>query len=254
MSSRLWWSALGLCAYLAFALAMLPAATVYRWFAPDALRLSGISGSVWHGRAALGSVPGLPVHGLQWQLDAWPLLLGRIVGHVDARLPDGFVNADATVSRGRIVLRNLRASTSLPTLSKLLPIRGTRGLVSLSLDRLRLLNGFPAAVVGTVRIDKLRVAPLVAGKNTGLIPLGNYIVKFGDASGSDAAVAATIHDTGGPLEVDATLRLTKDRHYKLDGRLRPRADASGELVQGLNLMTGSSDAKGFRPFNLDGSL
>lgn len=251
MPSRFSWLALGFGAYAVFAVATLPAGTLYRWFAPDTLRLSDISGTVWTGRAALGSVPGLPLHDLQWRLDGWPLLLGRVSGHVEARLADGFVNADATASRGGIVLRHVQASTSLPTLRKLLPIRATQGLVSLSLDRLRLVDGFPTDVIGNVQIDKLRVAPLVAGKNAGLIPLGNYAVKFSDDAG---AVAATIRDTGGPLEVAATLRLTKDRAYKLAGRLRPRADASDELVQGLNLMTGEPDAKGFRHFNLDGSL
>lgn len=252
MPSRLSWLALGFGAYVAFAIATLPAGTAYRWLAPDALRLAGISGTVWAGRASLGSVPGLPLHDLQWRLRGWPLLLGHVSGRVEARLADGFVNADATASRSSLLLKNVRASTSLPVLRTLLPIRATQGEVSLSLDRLRLVDDFPTTVVGTVRVDKLQVAPLVAGKNAALIPLGNYEVKFQDGSG--AAVAATIHDTGGPLEVNATLQLTKDRTYKLDGRLRARADASDELVQGLNLMTGEPDAKGFRHFALDGSL
>lgn len=264
MPSRLSWLALGFGAYIAFVVATFPAATAYRWLvpealrvsgiAPDTLRLSGVTGTVWDGAASLASVPGLPLHDLRWDLRGWPLLLGRVSGQVQVRLPDGFVSVDATATRRAVTLKNLRASTSLPVLSTLLPISGTQGLVSVSLDRLRLVNDFPTAVAGTVRIEKLKVTPLVAvaGKGPGLVALGDYEITF--KPGGDAAVAAAIRDTGGPLEVNATLTLTKNRAYKLDAKVRPRADASDELVQGLKLMTGAADAKGFREFALNGSL
>jgi general secretion pathway protein N len=252
MPSKLSWLALGFGAYLAFAVATLPAATAYRWFAPDTLRLSGVSGTVWSGSAALGSLPGLPLHDLRWRLAGWPLLRAHLSGEVEARLAEGFVSADAVVAPSAVRLHNVRASTSLPVLRSLLPIRGTQGMASLALDELRLRDGFPDAVVGTLRLNDLRVPPLMARQGAALIPLGDYEVQFHD--GENAAVAAAIHDTGGPLEVDASLTLTEDRAYTLEGRLRARPDASAELVQGLELMTSEPDADGFRSFMLDGSL
>lgn len=252
MPSKLSWLALGFGAYLAFAVATVPAATAYRWFAPDMLRLSGLSGTVWSGGAALGSLPGLPLHDLRWRLEGWPLLRGHLSGNVEARLAEGFVSADAVVAPSAIRLRNVRASTSLPVLRSLLPILGTQGMVSLALDQLRLRDGFVDGVMGTLRLNDLRVPPLMAPQGAGLIPLGNYEVQFHDSE--NTAVAATIHDAGGPLEVDASLTLTRGRAYTLEGRLRARPDASNELVQGLDLMTSEPDADGFRSFMLDGSL
>ena len=49
------WLVLGVGAYLAFALVLFPADVAYRWLAPDTVRLSGVQGTVWSGRATLGS-------------------------------------------------------------------------------------------------------------------------------------------------------------------------------------------------------
>src|SRR5690606_2720287 len=53
MPNRYAWIALGLGAYIAFTLSSFPATAAYRWFAPETLRMAGIEGTVWSGRAAL---------------------------------------------------------------------------------------------------------------------------------------------------------------------------------------------------------
>jgi hypothetical protein len=71
------WIALGAGAYAAFVVATFPAATAYRWLAPPEVRLASVDGTVWSGTAALGSMPGLPLRDIRWNLSALPLLLGR---------------------------------------------------------------------------------------------------------------------------------------------------------------------------------
>ena len=58
------WLGLAAGVYVAAALALFPAGTAYRWFAPPALNAVGIEGSVWRGRAALASINGLFKHPL----------------------------------------------------------------------------------------------------------------------------------------------------------------------------------------------
>jgi hypothetical protein len=252
MFSRYSWIALGLGAYVAFVITSIPAATVYRFFGPAELRLAGIEGTLWSGGAALGSVEGLALHDIRWDLSALPLFARRAAGYVEARLPDGFVTTDVSASPSRVVLRGLEASTSLPALGKLLPLEGVEGLVSLALDELRLDDGRPTKAVGRVRIAQLAAPPLMPGAGGTLIPLGNYDVVFKDTGGD--GIAAEIRDTGGPLEVTAELHLDAAGHYTLEGAAAPREGASTELVQGLTLMTGEPDAEGRRPFSLTGSL
>src|SRR5690606_26983266 len=118
------WIALGAGAYLAFVLATFPAGVAYRWFAPPELALIGIDGTVWSGRAALGSVAGLALRDVGWRLAPWRLLLASAGGQAEARLADGFVATEFSAGLRRVTLTDLRASTSLPVLQALLPVDG----------------------------------------------------------------------------------------------------------------------------------
>jgi general secretion pathway protein N len=252
MPTRLSWLALGCGAYLAFAVASLPAGAVYRWFANDQLRLSGIEGTIWSGRAAFGSIPRLPLSDLRWNLSAWPLLLGRVSGEFEARLAEGFVSGRVTASGNTVRFRDLRASTSLQTLKTLLPIGDTTGNVSAALQTLELVDQWPTTVAGRLSIGQLETAPLMATAGAGFVAIGSFELTFTDTGGQ--GVEATIHDTGGPLEVNGRLSLGLDRSYLLDGTVRPRPDASELLLQGLSFMTGDPDAEGLRHFEFPGTL
>lgn len=252
MQNRLAWLALGLGAYLAFVISLFPAATAYRWFAPPALRLAGITGTIWRGGAALGSVPGLPLSDLRWDLDIWPLFVGRLAGEFEARLADGFVNGRVSASSSRLDFTDLQASTTLLTLRGLLPLNDTQGLISVSLSRLELREGWPVSAIGILRIGQLEVAPLIPTGGPELIALGNYEARFVDNDGQ--GIRAELGDTGGPLEASGVLSLGLDRTYALEGAVRARVDAPEMLTQGLAIMTGEPDAEGRRPFTLTGSL
>jgi hypothetical protein len=252
MPNRWSWFALGVGAYLAFTVSSFPAATAYRWFAPDELRLSAITGSVWSGGATLGSIPGLPMRDLRWKLSSWPLLLGRASGEFEARLADGFVRGQFRASTSSLTLSSLQVSTSLPTLRGLLPLNDTEGLVSLTLESLEVRDAWPVELVGVLRINELRVMPLMATQTQERIAMGNYEVQFTDTGGQ--GLAGQLHDTGGPLEATGSVALSLDRSYMLEGLVRARDGASAELIQGLDFMTGEPNADGRRPFSLTGSL
>jgi hypothetical protein len=194
----------------------------------------------------------LALRDVEWQVRALPLLIGRVVAEVEARLADGFVNTRVSATRAAVELRELRASTSLPALQGLLPVQGTNGLASLTLDRLRLESGWPTAVVGELQLAQLEVAPFIPTGEPGLIPLGDYEIRFTDTS--EPGLDATFRDLGGPLEVAGTLRLDRDRAYALEGYVRPRSNASSALLQGLDIMTSEPDASGRRNLTMTGSL
>lgn len=252
MPNKYAWIALGIGAYLAFALSLFPAATAYRLFAPEELRLSGIDGTLWSGTAALGSAAGFPLHDISWNLNALPLLGGRASGRVQARLSDGFVETSVSASSSRTVLSDLQASTSIAALRPLLPLQNTEGVLSLAMNRLQLEEGWPTAAVGQARVGQLAVMPLISSGAAELIPMGDYEIVFAETE--QPGIAATIRDTGGPLEVSGTLLLDVERNYVLEGLAAARGDAPTELVQGLELMTGEPNAAGQRPFSLTGSL
>jgi hypothetical protein len=245
------WIALGAGAYAAFVVATFPAATAYRWLAPPEVRLASVDGTVWSGTAALGSMPGLPLRDIRWNLSALPLLLGRASGTFEARLADGFVRGAATATMSGLVLRNLQTSTQLQTLARMLPINDTTGLVSVDVTELELVDGWPVRLVGMLRLSELEVVPLMPTQSGGLIALGSYEIEFVEGG---EAIEGRLADTGGPLEVLGRLALARDRNYELEGLVRARPEADADLVRGLEFMTGEPDASGRRPFNLSGSL
>lgn len=254
MPNRYAWIALGLGAYIAFALSMFPAAAAYRWFAPDSLRMTGIDGTLWSGRAALASAEGLPLRDLRWQLDALPLLIGRVHGRVQTRLADGFAEARmrSSFTGRRVELRDVQVGTSLSALAPIVPIGDVRGRIAVRLDRLELVDGLPASLVGQANVGELEVPTFIPGGRGEPIALGDYALRFEDTNGE--GILARFNDTRGPLEVDGTLTVDRQGRYVLAARAAARPDAPRELTQALELMGGEPEPDGKRPFEISGSL
>jgi general secretion pathway protein N len=252
MPGRLGWVALGVGAYLAFVLTMFPAATAYRWFAPPELALSGVEGTVWSGRAALGSVEGFPLRDLRWQLHPSALLALRLGASFESRLAEGFVSGAVRVGMSTVEFSDIRVATSLAALRAALPLDGLEGRVSLSLERLVLDRGWPVVVVGDAGVNDLQGMWFMAGDQPDFVTLGSYALRFNQGGGN--GILASVRDAGGPLEVSGELELGSDRAYRIEGLVRARENASAELVQGLQFMTDDPDASGRRAFSFTGTL
>ena len=68
-----------------------------------------------------------------------------------------------------------------------------------------------------------------------------------------ASLSGVVHDTGGPLALDATLQLNHDPGYVLQGRVAARPSASPDITEVLKYL-GSPDSTGRRPFSLAGTF
>ena len=241
------WMVLGAGAYLAFAMALFPADVAWRWLAADDLRLAGVQGTVWSGRAALASAGPLGFRDVRWQVRPWSLLLARPAGRVESGLGDGFIQTEVRIGGNEIVLTGLTASCSLSALASALPIAGIRGQVSLQLTELVLHDGWPAAARGQLRLGQLTVPSLVGGDP---IALGNFNVIL---SGTDG-LQGTFQDQSGPLEVRGSAGLSAAGEYEISGLVRARPEADAALRRGIELLTGAPDADGMRAFSLTGTL
>ena len=168
--SRWSWLALGVGAYVAFTLATFPAGTALRWFAPPGLTAAGVTGTLWSGSAASCSVEGFTAESLRWRVRPLSLFLGRIAAEVEARNPDGFVQGVVTASPSSVRLSDLRGGTSLPALVNVLPLKGMRGQASVALEELVLENGWPARIVGQLKLTGLETMPLISDGRGSLLP------------------------------------------------------------------------------------
>lgn len=241
------WIALGAGAYLAFVIALLPADVAWRWLAADDVRLAGVQGTVWSGRAALASAGPLGFRDVRLQLRPVSLLLARPGGYFETGLGDGFLQTEVRIGRSEIFLTGLTATCSLSTLASALPIAGIRGQVSLQLTELVLRDGWPAAARGQLRLGQLTVPSLI-GRDP--IALGNFNVIL---SGTDGLRGA-FQDQSGPLEVRGSAGLTAAGEYEISGLVRARPEADAALRRGIELLTSAPDADGMRAFSLAGTL
>ena len=241
------WIALSASAYLAFATALFPADVAWRWLAADDLRLAGVQGTVWSGRAALASAGPLGFRDVRWQVRPWSLLLARPAGRVETGFGDGFLQSELRIGGSDVVLTGLTATCSLSALAPALPIAGIRGQVSLQLTELVLRDGWPASARGQLRLGQLTVPSLVGGDP---IALGNFNVILSGTGGLQGA----FQDQSGPLEVRGTAGLTAAGEYEISGLVRARPEADAALRRGIELLTGAPDADGMRTFSLTGTL
>jgi hypothetical protein len=252
VSSKLSLLALGLGVYLTAAIVSFPASLAHRWFAPDALALAVVEGTIWRGSAAHGAVKGFAFADLEWQLEPLALLTGKLSVTTEAALPTGFASAHVVASGDRLELTDISAATSLETFASLLPLGEASGQISLGFERIEFVDGWPTAAVGEARVGNLSVPPLFAMAGVTSVVLGNFRAQFTGEQTPD--IVALVSDEGGPLELTGSISLAPDRTYTIDTLIRPRAESSQVLRDGIDMIGAPPNAEGMRKIVLSGSL
>ena len=211
---------------------------------PHGMHCEQLDGSAWHGSCAGLSVGGSPIGDLAWDLHTLELLRARLDLRVDLAEPGGYLRGDVALGLGG-ALRGRDVTLDLPLTSTLvssLPA-GAHARLQGQLSRIEWSGKFFSAVQG-----ELDLQDLVGSRGQ---VFGNYQANFG----SDAAdpPVGIVHDTGGPLALVATLQLTHDPGYLLQGQVAARPSAAPEFADQLKYL-GSADATGRRPFSLAGTF
>ncbi len=227
-----------LAAYLGFLLATLPVGWVYQLVVPDNLpaRLTGLSGSVWAGRAENLESGAFRLGPIRWSV-RWRSLLS-LRAEVDYRfgpeppLPDRPVSHGSgrlgPVDPATVRMETVKADLVLADLAPLAPIipAGLPGRVRVDLQRFVVTDAdFPLReAVGTVELLNLGSGPPMG------VTLGNFhmVVKTPETG----EIRVRINDDNGPLITNLTLRLSADGSYRLRGTLTPR-NAGDRNLQSL---------------------
>jgi general secretion pathway protein N len=237
--------AVGVAALVVGLVATFPARIAYRWFGPDEVALSGISGSIWNGAATQGSAGGLYLSELAWRFRPLSLLSLKAGYAVSGRLPAGFIESKVAFGPGgRVYLDDLATAVPLAYLDPLLPMTGIGGDVTVQFRRLTLAEGFPATADGTLSISGLILRPLSPSA------LGDFRAVF---QTDDGVISALVEDVSGVLDVNGNLILQSDRTYSFVGQVAADANAPAAVVEQLRFL-GSPDQQGRREFRFEGSL
>jgi general secretion pathway protein N len=245
-----WWplAALGIGAFIIFALLTLPARLALAWFAPPQLSTAGVSGTLWNGRAQVVQFGDALLGGAEWDLHVLPLFTGRLSAEVKLKRVDGFAQTGLSARPGgKIRFDQLTGSLPMSALPAGVVSGGWTGTVNLKLDELTLDHGWPVSAAGTIEVRD------VTGPARQPVNRGSYKVALPAQKSVPGALTADLSDTGGPLQVAGTVQLKPDRSYVVEGLIATRPDAPSDVVNTLQFL-GPADAQGRRPFSLAGTL
>ncbi|MBT8135461.1 MAG: type II secretion system protein N [Gammaproteobacteria bacterium] len=220
---------LGVVAWLVFALVTLPATLAFRWFAPDDILASGISGSVWRGSAVALQAQQIDFQDVDWNFRPTALLSGKFGYTISAGVGSGAVQTIAMFSpTGVITLRDTAGVLPVGALSGLLPVTTIDGRIGLDLAELKLKSNWITDARGTVDLVELQLLQPVSEK------LGSFALIFDGAA--DDGLTGQFREVNGPLEARGTLLLLPDNAWKLEGTVKASGDASAQLRRGLPML------------------
>jgi general secretion pathway protein N len=241
--------ALGIGAFILLALFTLPARVVLSFFQPPDVTLGGVSGTLWNGRAQAVRSGALHLGSVEWKLDVLRLFTGKLGADVKVTRTDGFAQGSiAAASGGQITLRGFNASLPVGALPANIVRGGWTGTMNLKLGQLVLENSWPVAAAGTVEVTDL------VGPANRPAALGSYKVVFpAEGTGTADTLTGALSDSGGPLAVNGTVQLKKDRSYLVTGMIATRPGAPGDMARTLEIL-GEPDEQGRRQFTIEGTM
>ena len=227
--------------------ATLPAATAYRYAEPklQPLRLQGIEGSLWAGRATQVSVYALPLGELRWTLE--PSAALRLHARGEAGLIGRDLNASTQFDAGRehISLRQADARIPANVLAPALDIPSLvlLGDLNLKLASLELHNGLVQAAEG-----------VLVWRNAGVS--GAAEARFSDLTVSfstprDGVIEGLVRDGGGTLAADGRILIERER-FSAEIKLGVRGD-DPQLAEAL-LYVGERTPDGASLLRVEGTL
>lgn len=247
---RLWpLGALGVGAFVIFALVTFPASVVLSRLGPAGIIASGVSGSIWNGRAQVLQVRGANIGSVVWRLHFLPLLTARAQADVKVTRVDGFANAQLSVGPGgTLKLTALTASVPLSALPPSVIPGGWTGTLNAKLNELAVDHGWPIRVDGSIDVVD------VTGPAHKPANMGSYRVLFDPAAAAADTLQGALSDTGGgPLQIAGTVQFKSDRSYAVDAFVATRPNAPPNLAKSLEYL-GPPDAEGRRQFSMAGTL
>lgn len=244
----------GFGAFAATLLAQLPAAVAIAWLAPAEIRVSGVSGSIWQGRARELTVHGLRLTDTRWALSVSELVRARLGGEVEAGLGGGTLSGHAVFhASGGMHCTACRFEGSTTTLRTLMPtLKAMDGRLSIDLGHLEIEDGWPIRILGTAMLSEVTLPDLPID-TTGEARPSFKIEISADPVPDSGLIEAVIGDAGGPLECSARARLSPPGNFELKGRIKARPDAPGQLVTAVSAL-GARAPDGSTDLSLSGSF
>ncbi len=241
----LFFAVFALLAYLAQLAAKTPAAFVVQRFGENwPVKMTGVTGSVWQGRAEQMVVAKLTIEPVSWRVEPLALLGGGVAANIDLAGNDlsGRLNASTDLKQ-RIKIRDSRLLMPARQLDiEQLPV-DLGGNLFIRIEQLAfdLEPRWPADPQASLPIVEAQVSWQGAAVTSPVpLELGEFLLQMGN---QDQTIRASLTSASGPLDTQGNLEIRADGHYQWVIRLYPRGEANGEIRDLLSLL-GRPDRSG----------
>jgi general secretion pathway protein N len=200
-----WWIPLALVLWLIFVVSQIPAVWgAYAMTRSGQLALSGVSGTLWSGRASLASFKAdgidYSLGQLYWKLKPWSLLTltpcADIVTELDRQHIEGEVCAGIS---GNLALRDATISAPAALLQPALPL-SIDGQLSVSIHHMQVQGDYLQNLEGNL---SWTAAQIHNGNNW--MALGSYAAQLTDDE--RGGIMAEVFHLDGPTEIDLQVQL-----------------------------------------------
>jgi general secretion pathway protein N len=236
---------LGLTVFVLGVVLFFPARVAYRWFSPPDVRLSGISGSVWHGKANEAMVAGIYFRDIVWQFQPLKIFSATLGYSIKTKLASGFIEGEFGVGISGVVAgQNISAALPLQSLQAVTGDFGLSGNLSAQFSELEIDNNLPVVANGIVTVSGLTV-PLVQRES-----LGSFKAEF---STQDTGIVASVEDVDAVLDVAGSLTVSADRSYQFLAQLSANGKTAAPVRQQMQFL-GSANDRGQHELRLEGVL
>ncbi|EDQ01428.1 type II secretion system protein N [Shewanella benthica] len=242
---------IGVCIYLVFLLALLPASVVIKLAPlPNNINLSGVSGSIWSGSIESVTIQNRQLEQVQWQLSPWALLLGQaeidlVIGNRGSAVNGKglFIftmsGIDAEGLRFEAPISFLLGNNRLPFSTKI------GGDISLFIDRLEQGAPWCEQLNGKLFINSVGVKNQFGDYPLGDIELGLSCV--------DGNVKVKSDETMNQLGFSGTLVLQAEKVVQLSAKIKETASQPEDLKKALAFL-GKKDSQGYYPISYQGRI
>jgi hypothetical protein len=243
---------IGALAVLGVITAALPASMVTH-FLPPALHAEDFSGTLWHGSAGRITVNTRDAGALEWRLHPAALLGMNLAADLHWVKVSFVIDGAVDIDRRGFSAHGVKGGGPIEDLRNFGVAAGWSGTAGVNLSELTGDFTTLKSAVGDIQVGDLRALQIAGGAN-----LGGFDLRLPTgAVGADGNLNAELQDTGGPLEVRATVHYTaKDRTGVLTGTLKERADAPPALLDQLQSVSQlrARDPQGRIPVDLEFAL
>lgn len=220
--------------YLFFLLILTPASTVVSFLdlPPKKVALHGVSGTIWSGMIDRASFNKQQLQAISWSLNPLSLLTGSLTTALEASVYNNTVNTRLHYSyfSDQLKLTDLQSNINAKDLQQQLnlPFGELAGDIRIKFDQIEIIPNTLPSINGLISWTNARLT--LAEK----ISLGNIFLRL--EPGANNEISGKLSNTNGDLSINGDIKVSAQQIYTLHLRLKPRANASDELLSIVRLI------------------